>query len=247
MIRLCAGSPFGSPGSVLLIWAPLSSEWVPRSGAGSGGVISDSAQNQTTGEGTWRRTSVVTSQDRFWSRCRDFTLVVRLQEWFSGPSGDSGCYWPFFITKMWTINKRRERKSHNESKPLHAHQADSTIIKLSSFWLLCSQGPCGFWCQGGRRKNAHPLRNCQETTPRVSHSIRESLSYGQSWLQERGDIESLVGTCFPGQCCPIERARPGTAFLVCAEPARVMHSLRALPFLRIFFLLQPLRVDFSFC
>lgn len=62
-----------------------------------------------------------------------------------------------------------------------------------------------------------------------------------------GDIESLVGTCFPGQCCPIERARPGTAFLVCAEPARVMHSLRALPFLRIFFLLQPLRVDFSFC
>lgn len=61
------------------------------------------------------------------------------------------------------------------------------------------------------------------------------------------DIESLAGNCLPGQCYPIERTHPGTAFLVCAEPARVMHSLRALPFLRVFLLLQPLGVAFSFC
>lgn len=220
-------------------------------GSVSGGVISDSAQNQTTGEGTWQRTSVVASQDWFWSRCRDFTLVVCLQEWFSGPSGDTGCYWPFFITKMWTINKRRERKSHNESKPLHTHQADSTIIKLSSFWLLCSQGPCGFWCQGGRRKKSWRTHT-YFVTVRKRHPeflipferVRLRASPG---CRKGRDIESLVGTCFPGQCCPIERARPGTAFLICAEPAWVMHSLRALPFLCIFFLLQPLCVDFSFC
>ena len=161
---------------------------------------------------------VLEQMQRFCPSCASPRMVL----W---APGDSGCYWPFFITKMWTIDKREKKITQWIQAPACS---PSRFNNYRTLFVLTPLFPRAMWFLVSRSKeeerleNAHLLLNYQETTPRVSHSVWESPSYGPSWLQERLGHRVPCWQLLPRQCYSIKRARPDTAFLVCAEPARVM-------------------------